>query len=328
MTADRMGRNLRDLRISVTDRCNFRCTYCMPAERTYTFLPRAELLTFEEITKIARIFAGLGVVKLRITGGEPLLRRDLTDLIAMLAGIDGIEDIALTTNGFLLPQLANPLRQAGLHRVTVSLDSLVPETLTALSGRLVSPQKILEAIRIAKDVGLAVKVNTVLQRGVNDGEILDLVRRFRDLGVVLRFIEFMDVGTLNQWAMTRVVPSREVLDQIHQHHPLEPVPAAYSGEVAKRYRFLDGKGEIGFISSVTQAFCGGCTRARLSAKGELFTCLFSASGSDLKTVLRQEGEAAVKQMIEGVWRHRSDRYSELRLAGKREDKVEMYHVGG
>ena len=326
---DRFKRPLRDLRISVTDRCNFRCGYCMPAEIKFKFLPRTELLSFEEIAIIAAIFARHGVEKLRLTGGEPLLRRDLDQLIKMLAGIEGIRDIALTTNGFFLEQRAESLKEAGLDRVTVSFDSLDPETFASLNGKPVHPDKVLGAIDAAADAGLEVKINTVVQRGVNDHEITDLAALFRKKGHTLRFIEFMDVGNVNGWNMEKVVPSREVRDHIQKLFPCEPMDPNYSGEVANRWRYLDGHGEFGLISSVTEPFCGGCTGARLSADGELFTCLFAGSGVDLKNPLREEnGQNKVTALLEKVWTGRDDAYSQKRSEMTPGEKVEMFKIGG
>ena len=326
---DRLNRPLRDLRISVTDRCNFRCGYCMPAEIKFNFLPRRELLSFEEIAAIATIFAVQGVEKLRITGGEPLLRRDLDRLVAMLTQIDGIKDIALTTNGFFLDRQAEKLQKAGLKRVTVSFDSLDPETFAKLNGKPVHPDKVLRAIDIAADSGLKVKVNTVVQRGVNDHEVIDLARLFREKGHILRFIEFMDVGNVNGWNLDKVVPSGEIRERIHREFPCEPIDANYTGEVARRWRYVDGKGEFGLISSVTEPFCGGCSRARISADGELFTCLFAASGFDLKTPFREEnGHQKVAEMLKKIWRERDDAYSQKRSEMTSFEKVEMFKIGG
>jgi len=331
MLRDQFQRPLRDLRISVTDRCNFRCGYCMPGDRVYHFLPRRELLTFEELTDVARAFADLGVNKLRLTGGEPLLRQELPKLIEMLAGVPGIEDIALTTNGFLLESQAADLRRAGLGRVTVSLDSLDPGRFAALSGRPnAHPKTVLAGIEAAAAAGLPIKVNTVVQRGVNDDEIPTLLAFCRERGFILRFIEFMDVGTLNGWDMTRVVPAAEIVDRVRQTFCCEPIEPNYPGETARRYRFEDGD-EFGVIASVTQPFCGGCTRARLSAEGELFTCLFASRGVDLKTLLREHGPTAVREEAARIWRGRDDRYSEMRGhadGAQAGEKVEMHHIGG
>ncbi len=331
---DRLGRRLHDLRISVTDRCNFRCTYCMPSEifgRDYAFLPRAEILTFEEITRLARLFVGLGVRKLRLTGGEPLVRRDLPDLVAKLAAIEGVEDIALTTNGALLRAQSRSLREAGLRRVTVSLDSLDDAVFGAMNGVRFPVARVLDGIAAAREVGLApVKVNMVVKRGVNEESVLPMARYARAHGLTLRLIEFMDVGQSNGWRLADVVPAAELVERIAGEFALEPVPPAYPGEVATRWRYADGAGEIGIIASVSQPFCGACTRARLSAKGELFTCLFAASGTDLRALLR--GGASDDELvaaIAGRWRARGDRYSELRSAettGLR--RVEMFAIGG
>ena len=336
---DRLGRALHDLRISVTDRCNFRCPYCMPSEvfgRDYAFLPRDEILSYEEIQRLAAVFVGLGVRKLRITGGEPTVRRGLTDLVRMLAALrapDGEQlDIAMTTNGSALAKLARPLADAGLRRVTVSLDSLDDDTFRRMNGVDFPVAKVLEGIDAAVDEGLGpVKVNVVLKRGENDGGILDLARWARDAGHILRFIEYMDVGTTNGWRLDEVVPASEVVDTIGAAWPLAPVAASYTGEVAERYRYVDGKGEIGVIASVTRPFCGDCTRARISAEGKLYTCLFSAVGHDLRGPLRDgQTDAELGRLIEGIWGVRDDRYSELRAAATsdRLPKIEMFALGG
>jgi GTP 3',8-cyclase len=334
---DTLGRQLRDLRISVTDRCNFRCTYCMPKEvfgAAFQFLPRAELLTFEEITRLARLFATLGVRKLRLTGGEPLLRRDLDTLIRMLVAETGIEDIALTTNGSLLsPARAAGLRAAGLRRLTVSLDALDDETFQRMNDVAFPVERVLAAMDAAEAAGFPpVKVDMVVRRGENEQAILPMAERFRGTGRVLRFIEYMDVGNSNGWRLDEVVSAREILATVGERWPLEPVAANYPGEVAERWRYLDGAGEIGVIASVTRAFCGACTRARLSAEGQLYTCLFGTHGNDLRALLR--GGATDEQLLAavgGVWRARDDRYSELRGAAtvrSAERKVEMSHIGG
>jgi cyclic pyranopterin phosphate synthase len=335
---DRLGRPLRDLRISVTDRCNFRCPYCMPQEvfgRDYRFLPRDEILRFEEIHRLASVFAGLGVQKLRITGGEPTVRRGLPDLIAMLATLrdDAGEplDLALTTNGSALRVLARPLADAGLRRVTVSLDSLDDETFRRMNGVDFPVAKVLDGIAAAIEAGLGpVKVNVVLKRGENDGGILDLARWARDEGHVLRFIEYMDVGTTNGWRLDEVVPAAEIVEAISRAWPLEPLAAGYAGEVADRWRYLDGGGEIGVIASVTKPFCGDCTRARLSAEGKLYTCLFSAVGHDLREPLRSEQtDAELAERITTIWAGRDDRYSERRAAATDHlPKIEMFALGG
>ena len=330
---DTLGRPVRDLRVSVTDRCNFRCVYCMPKEvfgRDYPFLPRAELLTFEEIERLARAFAGLGVEKIRITGGEPLVRRELEKLVELLARIDAL-DLTLTTNGALLAGKAQALRDAGLNRITVSLDSLDDDVFRAMNDVDFPVTRVLEGIDAALAVGLApVKVNVVVKRGLNEDGILPLARHFRGTGVVLRFIEYMDVGHTNGWRLDDVVPAAEVVAAIDAELPLEPVEPAYRGEVANRWRYRDGSGEIGVISSVTQPFCGDCTRARLSADGQVYTCLFAVKGHDLRALLR--GGASDEELtaaIADIWRARTDRYSELRSAATADlPKVEMSYIGG
>ena len=335
---DRLGRALRDLRISVTDRCNFRCPYCMPSEvfgRDYRFLPRDEILDYEEIRRLASVFAGLGVRKLRITGGEPTVRRGLPDLIAMLAELRTPEgeplDLALTTNGSALRALARPLADAGLGRVTVSLDSLDDEVFRRMNGVDFPVAKVLDGIAAAVDAGLGpVKINVVLKRGENEEGILPLAGWARDEGHVLRFIEYMDVGTTNGWRLDEVVPAAEVVEVIGREWPLEPVTAGYRGEVAERWRYVDGRGEIGLIASVTQPFCGDCTRARLSAEGKLYTCLFSAIGHDLRDPLRGgSSDDQLADLISGIWAGRDDRYSERRAAAtERLPKIEMFALGG
>jgi cyclic pyranopterin phosphate synthase len=335
---DRFGRALRDLRISVTDRCNFRCPYCMPAElfgRDFAFLPRDEVLSFEEITRLAGLFVELGVGKLRITGGEPLVRRDLPVLIGELASLRTPQgdpvDLTLTTNGSALRSMAGPLHDAGLQRITVSLDSLDDGVFGAMNGVDFPVARVLDGIVAARSAGLTpVKVNTVVRRGLNESSILPLARWARDEGLILRFIEYMDVGTANGWRLDDVVAADEILALIDAELPLEPVAAGYRGEVAGRYRYRDGSGEIGIIASVTRPFCGDCTRARLSAEGRLYTCLFAAHGTDLKGPLRDgESDAQVADRIRSVWTARSDRYSELRSeATARLPKVEMFALGG
>jgi GTP 3',8-cyclase len=332
MALDRFGRPLRDLRISVTDRCNFRCVYCMPKEvfgRDYEFLPRAALLTFEEIERLARTFVGLGVEKIRITGGEPLLRRELERLIALLARIDGL-DLTLTTNGALLPQKARALADAGLRRVTVSLDSLDDEVFRAMNDVDFPVERVLAGIDAAAAVGLPVKVNAVVKRGLNEDSVVDMARHFRGSSHVVRFIEYMDVGHTNGWRMDDVVPAREIVATIDREFPLEPVEPAYRGEVARRWRYRDGGGEIGVIASVTQPFCGDCTRARISAEGRLYTCLFAVRGHDLRALVRGGADdEELREAIAAVWSRRTDRYSELRSAATEElPKVEMSYIGG
>ena len=330
---DRLGRPLRDLRISVTDRCNFRCPYCMPAEvfgRDYAFLPRSEVLTFEEITRIVRIAAGLGVTKIRLTGGEPLLRRQIERLVAMIVQVDGIE-IALTTNGAALAHKARALREAGLGRITVSLDSLDEGVFQAMNGVGFPLERVLEGIGTARDAGFnPIKLNVVVKRGLNDRCLLDLARFGREHGHIVRYIEFMDVGTTNGWRLDDVVSAAEILEVIDAEFPLEPLDPHYTGEVARRYRYRDGGGEIGLIASVSQPFCKACTRARLTADGNLFTCLFATTGHDLRTILRaSEDDGHVSAVLARVWRERSDRYSAERSSrtspGKR---IEMSYVGG
>ncbi|MEZ4218154.1 MAG: GTP 3',8-cyclase MoaA [Myxococcota bacterium] len=335
---DTRGRALRDLRISVTDRCNFRCPYCMPAEvfgDAYAFLPRREILTFEEIERVVRAFVAQGVSKLRITGGEPLLRQDLPDLVARLARLPGVEDIALTTNGTLLPRLAAPLARAGLRRVTVSLDALDDATFRRMNGDRLSVERVLEGIEAAERAGLApIKVNAVVQRGVNDDGIVALARHFRGTGHILRFIEYMDVGTRNAWDRDQVVSVREIVERLDAAFGLEALDANYDGEVARRWRYRDGAGEIGVIASVTQPFCGGCTRARLTTDGKLVTCLFGTAGADLRALLRGgASDAALEERIARVWTARADAYSEHRAhaaPGPRSprERIEMYQVGG
>ena len=335
---DRLGRPLRDLRISVTDRCNFRCPYCMPQEvfgRDYQFLPRDEILRLEEISRLASVFVNLGVQKLRVTGGEPTVRRGLPDLIAMLAALrapDGSElDLALTTNGSTLRTLARPLADAGLRRVTVSLDSLDDETFRRMNGVDFPVARVLDGIDAAVEAGLGpVKINVVLKRGENDGGILDLAAWAREAGHVLRFIEYMDVGTTNGWRLDEVVPALEVIETIAARWPLEAVAPGYTGEVAERWQYVDGAGEIGVIASVTRPFCGDCTRARISAEGKLYTCLFSAVGHDLRDPLRAgETDAELSARVASIWGIRDDRYSERRAAAtERLPKIEMFALGG
>jgi cyclic pyranopterin phosphate synthase len=332
---DARGRALRDLRISVTDRCNFRCGYCMPADvfgDRHRFLPRSEILSFEEIERLVRVFVQLGVAKLRITGGEPLVRAELPSLLARLARIEGIRDIALTTNGSLLASRARDLAGAGLRRITLSLDSLDPDVFAQLSGTASPLDRVLEGLAAAESAGLSpIKINCVVQRGVNEDAIGQLVRRFRGTGHIVRFIEFMDVGNVNGWSLERVVSGREIVERIDAEFPLVPLDANYRGEVAQRYAFRDGAGEIGIIASVTQPFCGGCTRARLSAEGSLVTCLFATNGVDLKTPLRAgASDEELAQRITSVWAVRRDRYSEERhdRGPRTAPRIEMYRIGG
>lgn len=328
---DRLARPLRDLRISVTDRCNLRCAYCMPAEEEYSFLPRRALLRFEEVARIAAASVRLGVEKIRITGGEPLLRKDLPHLIEQLREIEGLRDLALTTNGILLRAQARTLRDAGLDRVTVSLDSLDDETFGAINGRGVRVAPVLDGIEAALEAGLApVKVNMMVQRGVNDGDVVSLAERFRGTGVIMRFIEYMDVGNRNDWTPDAVLPAAEIVQRIHERFPLQPLDAHYRGEVAARHAYADGQGEIGVIASVSQPFCGGCTRLRLSAEGKLYTCLFAQDGTNIRGALRNGvSDDTLVKIIEEIWLKRDDRYSELRgkTAGNGK-RVEMFHIGG
>lgn len=322
---DKRNRPLRDLRISVTDRCNFRCTYCMPAELfgpDYPFLKKEELLSFEELERLATLFVTrFGVEKIRLTGGEPLMRKDMPELIKKLARIPGIRDIAMTTNGSLLPVYAKRLKEAGLKRVTISLDSLEDERFKKINGRGVSVSKVLEGIEAAKQAGLGVKINMVVQKGVNEKDILPMARYFKEKGHILRFIEFMDVGNTNQWEKKDVMTKAEIIDLINKHMPVEPIAPNYIGEVASRFRYLDGSGEIGVISSVSDAFCGSCNRARLSARGELFTCLFASSGFDLRAPVRQElSDDELSEMIGTVWKNRIDQYSVDRTLSKASDR--------
>ena len=333
-TVDSLGRPLQDLRISVMDRCNFRCPYCMPEDKyhkDFQFLQRSERLSFSEITRLATLFAAMGVRKLRITGGEPLLRPELPDLISDLHQIDGIDDVALTTNGILLGQHAAALKAAGLDRVTVSLDALDPDTFARMSGGRGSPDKVLDSIDEARDAGLVpIKINTVVKRGINENAVLDLLDRFRGTGVIVRFIEYMDVGTINHWQESETVPSADLIERINARWPIEPLEPGYHGEVARRHRFSDGAGELGFISSVSAPFCGSCTRARLSSDGQLFTCLFASRGTDLRGPLRAGADdAGLVELIQSVWQQRADRYSEVRATRQGEsEKVEMYYIGG
>ena len=335
---DKFDRPLRDLRISVTDRCNFRCTYCMPAEifgEKYQFLPKPQLLTFEEITRLTRIFVRLGAVKVRLTGGEPLVRQDVEKLIAMLNNVDGVEDMAMTTNAYFLPKKIDALKEAGLKRLTVSLDTLDDEIFKKMNGGRSSVAKVLEGISVAEQAGYQpIKINTVVQKGVNDHTLVDLARYFKDKGHIVRFIEYMDVGNRNGWKMDEVVPAKQIVDMISEAMPLEPIDQNYYGEVAQRYRYVDGGGEIGLITSVTQPFCGSCTRMRLSPEGQIFTCLFGTKGTDLRQPMRDGAtDDELEQIVRDTWGHRIDRYSEIRTSLTEEmrdqrKKVEMYHIGG
>ncbi|CCJ50876.1 GTP 3',8-cyclase MoaA [Bordetella parapertussis] len=335
---DVRARPLRDLRISVTDRCNFRCTYCMPREvfdSSYAFMPHSALLSFEEIARLAAQFARLGVEQIRLTGGEPLLRKNIETLVGMLAELRTPAgrplDLTLTTNGSLLARKAAALKQAGLSRVTVSLDALDAALFARMSDSNFSPDDVLRGIDAAAEAGLApVKVNMVVRRGLNDGEILSMARRFRGSGHILRFIEYMDVGSTNGWNLSEVVPSDEVLARIAEHHPLAPLDTPVMGRVAERWRYDDGGGEIGVISSVTHAFCSGCTRARLSPEGRLFLCLFASHGHDLRAPLREGADDdSLARILTGIWGQRDDNYSERRgQGGGAADRIEMSYIGG
>ena len=337
MITDQFGRPMRDLRISVTDRCNFRCPYCMPAEifgEAYEFLPKAEILRFEEIARLARCFVDLGVNKIRITGGEPLLRSDLHLLIAMLSGIDGVEDLTLTTNGYLLAQQAQQLKDAGLKRLTVSLDTLDDETFKKMNGRGFGTRRVLLGIERAAAAGLSpIKINAVVQKGVNDHAVVELARHFKGTGHIVRFIEYMDVGNRNGWKLDEVMPAREIIRRIDEEMPVEPVDSGYRGEVASRFRYRDGEGEVGVISSVSEPFCGDCTRSRLSTDGAVYTCLFATSGVSLRDPMRAgASDDELKDLISQIWGKRVDRYSQDRADMSPQEqaprKIEMYQIGG
>ncbi|MEK7747845.1 MAG: GTP 3',8-cyclase MoaA [Nitrospirota bacterium] len=332
MVLDRTNRPIRDLRISITDRCNFRCVYCMPKEvfrHDYPYLPREKILRFEEIARLAKIFATLGIEKVRITGGEPLLRREIEKLISMLVQIPHL-DITLTTNGALLAAQAGLLKAAGLNRMTVSLDALDDKIFKAMNDVDFPVQRVLDGIDAAASAGLSpIKINVVLKRGMNDREILPIARYFKGSGHIVRFIEYMDVGDCNGWRLSEVVPAAEVIRTIHAEMPIEPISKNYQGEVANRWRYQDGSGEIGVIASVTQPFCRDCTRARLSADGQLFTCLFATAGHNLLSLLRQgDRDDQIANAISAVWQNRTDRYSEIRSEGTTLPKIEMSYVGG
>ncbi|MFJ8260958.1 GTP 3',8-cyclase MoaA [Rummeliibacillus sp. NPDC094406] len=333
---DQLHRPLRDLRISVTDRCNFRCQYCMPAEvfgPDYAFLPSDKILSFEEIERLVKIFVSLGVKKVRITGGEPLLRRDLPKLIERIHNIVGVEDIALTTNGTLLKKYANDLAKAGLSRVAVSLDSLNEERFFEMNGHRGKVKTVLEGIEKAAEAGLQVKINMVVKKGKNEQDIVSMAEFFKDKQHILRFVEYMDVGNTNGWRLDDVVSKKEIIEQVHQFSPLNPVEPNYTGEVAKRYQYQDEQGEIGVISSVTDSFCSTCSRARISAEGKLYTCLFATDGTDLRELLRTgEDDASIIKCISNVWENRNDRYSDERneqtMEKRKKSKIEMSHIGG
>ncbi|PFJ19576.1 GTP 3',8-cyclase MoaA [Bacillus cereus] len=331
---DFFGRPLQDLRISVIDRCNFRCTYCMPAEvfgPDYAFLKDEFLLTFDEIERLAKVFVSIGVRKIRITGGEPLLRKDVTKLIARLVKIDGLVDIGLTTNAIHLTKQAKALKEAGLHRVNVSLDAIDDGVFRDINGRNIDTKPVIKGIMTAKEAGLEVKVNMVVKKGMNDHQVLPMAAYFKEQGISLRFIEFMDVGRTNGWNSDQVVTKRELIEMIHQVYPLEPAEAHYFGEVAKRYRYVGTNVEVGFIASVSDSFCSSCTRARISADGKFYTCLFATEGLDIRELLR--GNLSNKELlnvIQDVWMNRKDRYSDERTeeSAKNRPKIEMSYIGG
>ncbi|CAM3998484.1 GTP 3',8-cyclase MoaA [Bacillus paramycoides] len=331
---DFFGRPLQDLRISVIDRCNFRCTYCMPAEvfgPDYAFLKDEFLLTFDEIERLAKVFVSIGVRKIRLTGGEPLLRKDLTKLIARLAKLDGLVDIGLTTNSIHLTKQAKALKEAGLHRVNVSLDAIDDEVFRTINGRNINTKPVLKGIMAAKEVGLEVKVNMVVKKGMNDHQVLPVATYFKEQGISLRFIEFMDVGSTNGWNFDQVITKQELIDMIHQVYPIEPAESHYFGEVAKRYRYVGTDVEVGFITSVSESFCSSCTRARISADGKFYTCLFATEGMDLRKLLRENlSDNDLLKAIQDVWEDRKDRYSDERTeeSAKNRPKIEMSYIGG
>lgn len=331
---DHLGRLLKDLRISVIDKCNFRCVYCMPKEifgDDYPFLSESELLSFDEIVRLAETFAKLGVEKIRITGGEPLMRKDLDQLIAKLLKIPGIKDIALTTNGIFLPRKAKKLKEAGLDRVNISLDAIENEVFTQINGKGVVTLPVLKGIEAAQKVGLEVKINMVAKKGMNESQVLPMARYFKGKDIILRYIEFMDVGNHNGWDLNNVISKQKIIDTINKEMPLEPVDPNYYGEVASRYRYKDGEGELGVISSVTDSFCGTCTRIRLSADGKLYTCLFASSGYDVKGKLRSGlTDEQLEHELTSLWGRRKDRYSDERAENKQENrkKIEMSYIGG
>ncbi|WP_019415025.1 GTP 3',8-cyclase MoaA [Paenisporosarcina sp. TG20] len=331
---DQLRRPIRDLRISVTDRCNFRCSYCMPKEvfgDDYVFLPKQDLLSFEEIHRLTKLFVSLGVKKIRLTGGEPLMRRGLPELVEKILSVDGVEDIGLTTNGLLLGHLAQPLYDAGLRRLNISLDALDPELFGKLNGRGVSPVHILKQINYAIEVGFEIKVNMVVQKGVNDCEILPMASYFKERGITLRFIEFMDVGNDNGWSFKKVVTKKEILERLQSAYNLEPVDKDYFGEVAKRYRYEGRDTQVGFITSVSESFCSSCTRARLSSDGKFYTCLFATAGFDLRKLIRNGlDNDELLDAISGVWEQRADRYSDERTeqTSKSRIKIGMSYIGG
>ncbi|PGB01325.1 GTP 3',8-cyclase MoaA [Bacillus toyonensis] len=334
MVKDFFGRPLQDLRISVIDRCNFRCTYCMPAEvfgPDYAFLKDEFLLTFDEIERLAKVFVSIGVRKIRLTGGEPLLRKDLTKLIARLVKIDGLVDIGLTTNAIHLTKQAKTLKEAGLHRVNVSLDAIDDDTFRNINGRNINTKPVIKGIIAAKEAGLEVKVNMVVKKGMNDHQVLPMAAYFKEQGITLRFIEFMDVGSTNGWNFDQVVTKRELIETIHGVYPLEPAEEHYFGEVAKRYRYVGTNVEVGFITSVSESFCSSCTRARISADGKFYTCLFATEGLDIRELLRDNlSDEKLLHVIQDVWMNRKDRYSDERTeeSAKNRLKIEMSYIGG
>lgn len=331
---DRLQRPIHDLRISVTDRCNFRCSYCMPKEifgEDYAFLPPSELLTFEELERLTRLFVSIGVRKIRLTGGEPLMRPRLPELVKKITQLDGVKDIGLTTNGVMLGKQAGALHDAGLRRLNVSLDAMDPELFMKMNNRGVRPERVLDSIEQAVDKGFDVKVNMVVQKGVNDGEIEPMAAYFKERGITLRFIEFMDVGNGNGWSFEQVTPMKDILNRLQNVYRLEPVDENYFGEVAKRYRYLDNGAEVGFITSVSQSFCSTCTRARLSSDGKLYTCLFASKGFDLRDLIRRgASDEELLAAIINVWENRSDRYSEERTeeTARNKPKIDMSYIGG
>ncbi|MFC4556923.1 GTP 3',8-cyclase MoaA [Virgibacillus kekensis] len=331
---DQFGRVLKDLRISVIDKCNFRCTYCMPKEifgEDYVFLSEKELLSFDEIVRLAKTFAKAGVEKIRITGGEPLMRKDLDKLISRLSEIPGINDIALTTNAVFLPKKAHKLKEAGLKRVNISLDAIEDEVFTQINGKGVVAKPVLKGIEAAQKAGLKIKINMVVKKGMNESQILPMARYFKGKDIILRYIEFMDVGNHNGWNFNNVISKKQIIDTINEEMPLEPAEENYYGEVASRYRYKDGEGEIGVISSVTDSFCGTCTRIRLSADGKLYTCLFASGGYDVRERLRDDiSDSQLEEEITGIWGRRTDRYSDERSENKHKNrrKIEMSYIGG
>ncbi|KIY21029.1 MULTISPECIES: GTP 3',8-cyclase MoaA [Mesobacillus] len=332
---DKLNRPLRDLRISVIDRCNFRCQYCMPAEifgPDFAFLPKSELLSYEEIERLAKLFIELGVEKIRLTGGEPLMRKDLPILVKKLHQLEGLKDIALTTNGVMLPKYAEELFEAGLMRVNISLDSLKDELFGKINGRNVGVGPVIKGIEAAKKAGLGVKINMVVKKGLNDSEILPMAEFCKKEGLELRYIEYMDVGSTNGWKMDDVITKKQIYDMLSQHHELEPVDPDYYGEVAKKYRYKGTAINVGFISSVSESFCSSCTRSRLSANGQIFTCLFNGNGHDIRDFMRAGAtDDELRERVTAIWNHRTDRYSDERTAetaGKRKKKIEMSYIGG